>query len=528
MFGTMTTHVPVALPHATTIPEVLLMRAADTPDALSHHVRGTHLTWSTLLDGAARAATTYRHHGVKPGDICAVALQTSAEFLYAFFGAQLIGAVPVAINPKFTPAQIRRRVDDIGCAATVASRTLLESPAGVAAFDGLRALVPHDALCASPAMPPSAMAVSGPDDLSHLQLTSGTTGSPRAAMLRHRNVMAAVGNAFEYLEPVTSDIFVGWLPLYHDLGLIRFVMESMYFGCPAYLIEPSMPTLPSWLETIGEVGGTITAAPDFAYRLAVRLVAPDRVNLRSLRIATNGGEVVRTSTIDAFETTFDIPGRTRPGYGLAETTLGVATTTARDERRVDATGAVSCGRPRADVRIVDADGRPQAAGERGRILVSGDIVFAGYLRDPEGTAEVLKDGWLDTGDDGALDADGNLYVHGRRRAMIKRAGATIAPREIEEIIDDMTHVRRSAAVGVVTGDDAATEQVVLVVEVERQTTADEKAALRADILAAVRASVGFLPHDVVFVAPGAIPRSPTGKIQYDTLKQTLGEQLSAG
>lgn len=523
----MKTSVPVAPLDATTVPEALLIRATNTPDALSHHVRGTYLTWSALLDGAARAATTYRNHGVAAGDICAIVLPTSVEFLHAFLGAQLVGAVPVAINPKFQPSQIRRRIDDIGCALTVASRTMLESAGGTAAFAGTRAIDADETLRASVAMRSADMTLRGPDDLSHLQLTSGTTGSPRAVMLRHRNVMAAMANALEYLEPVTSDIFVGWLPLYHDLGLIRFVMESMYFGCPTYLIEPSMPTLPTWLETISEVGGTITAAPDFAYRLALRLVAPERVNLRSLRIATNGGEVVRLSTMTAFEAAFDIPGRTRPGYGLAEATLGVATTRAGERRRVDATGAVSCGRPRITVRIIDDNGVDLPPDTRGRILVNGDAVFAGYLHDPEGTAQILRNGWLDTGDDGALDADGYLYVHGRRRAMIKRGGATIAPREIEEVIDELDGVRRSAAVGVVDDDDAATEQVVVVAEIERSVDDAGREAIRSNVVAGTRDAVGFLPRKVVFLPPGGIPRTPTGKIQYDELKRMLANETAA-
>ena len=246
-------------PNLSSLPEVLLYRAANTPDALSHDVRNTRLTWSSLLDGALRAANVFRDRGVRQGDFCAVVLPTSPDFLFAFFGAQLIGAAPVAINPKFTPAQVRRRVDDIGCVMTVASEAFRSSDVGAEALAGTANVSPATLAAASP-LPRAAASPSGPDDLSHLQLTSGTTGSPRAVMLRHRNITAAVHNALHYLEPRVDDILVGWLPLYHDLGLIRFLMESAYFGCPTYLIEPSMPTLPAWFRTISEVRGTITAA----------------------------------------------------------------------------------------------------------------------------------------------------------------------------------------------------------------------------------------------------------------------------
>lgn len=515
----MTISAPVSPANVSTIAEVLLYRASNTPDALAFHVRETSLTWSLLLDGALRAASAFRERGLRPGDFCAVVLPTSQEFLFAFLGAQLIGAVPVAINPNFPPAQVRRRVNEIGCGITVVAASVLASPAGIEAFTGVSTIEPA-ALTASRALPRAAAAPSGPDDLAHLQLTSGTTGSSRAVMLRHRNVMAAMANAVEYLEPTVDDVFVGWLPLYHDLGLIRFVMESAYFGCPTYLIPASMPTLPTWFETMSRVRGTITAAPDFAYRLAMRLVQPSRVDLRSLRIATNGGEVVRMSTISAFETAFDVPGCIRPGYGLAEATLGVAMSKVGEARRVDASGTVSCGHARIDVRIADADGRSLPPGTRGRILARGESIFAGYLHDPAGTAEVLRDGWLDTGDDGTIDADGHVYIHGRRRAMIKRGGATIAPREIEEVVDELDGVRRSAAVGIVGESESATEEVVVVAEIERNIDEDTRLAIRRRVISGVRDAVGFLPHDVVFVAPGEIPRTPTGKIQYDQLKRT--------
>jgi fatty-acyl-CoA synthase len=339
-------------------------------------------------------------------------------------------------------------------------------------------------------------------------------------MLTYRNLNASVAAAVDALEPRADDVLVGWVPLYHDLGLIRFVVDPIFFGLTTHLIEPSLPTLPSWIETISAVGGTITAAPDFAYRLAARLVNPARVDLRRLRLATNGGEAVRTATIRAFETRFNCPGVVRPGYGMAEATLGVSTLPAGAPVDIDASGAVSCGPPLGNigVRVLDDEDRECDAGERGRVFVSGPAVFAGYLNDTVSTSAVLRDGWFDTGDDGALDARGQLYIHGRRRAMIKRAGASIAPREIEEVVDEISGVRRSAAIGVETHADALTEDIVVVVEIDRRIDAGSQAGLRELIAERVREVIGARPHDVLLVAPAVIPLTGSGKIRYGALK----------
>ena len=137
----------------------------------------------------------------------------------------------------------------------------------------------------------------------------------------------------------------GWLPLHHDFGLIRFIFGPLFDGCGCYLVESSMATLGSWLQTISRTRATITGAPDFAFRVASRLVPAGRVDLRSLRVATSGGEAVRLSSITMFESHFDVPGRVRPGYGLAEATLGVTNLAAGEALRTDASARSSAPPP---------------------------------------------------------------------------------------------------------------------------------------------------------------------------------------
>jgi acyl-CoA synthetase (AMP-forming)/AMP-acid ligase II len=350
------------------------------------------------------------------------------------------------------------------------------------------------------------------DDLAFLQLTSGTAGEPRAAMIRHRHVLAYLYQRGRDGHVVTSDVFVNWMPPWHDFGLVCFVISAVYFGTCCYQLEPRISVLPEWLSTIGDVGGTFTGGPDFAYRLAVRMVHPRRVNLSSLRVALNGAEPVRWSTIEHFEAQFSTPGVIAPAYGLAEATVGVTSHMPGEERVVDARGNVACGRPIGDTEI-RAGSDVDAAQE---ILVRGDWVFAGYFDAGSATREVLRGGWLHTGDSGYVNAEGRLFVLGRRATLIKRAGGVVAPRELEEAAERVEGVRIAAATSI--RGHAGADDVVVVVEAREPHFG---ALLRRDVSQAVLDALGFAPNRVVVVGPRTIPRSETGKIRYGVMQSAL-------
>ena len=160
---------------------------------------------------------------------------------------------------------------------------------------------------------------------------------------------------------------VSWVPPWHDLGLVRFMIGSVYNGAACHIVTPSIQTIPRWLETITKVRGTISGAPDFAYRLAARFADPSAIDLSSVRWMTNGGEPVRLSTIEAFETRFDCRGVVCPGYGLAEATLGVTCIRPGETIRVDERGNVGCGKALPGVEVkIDVEGDDGA----GEILVA--------------------------------------------------------------------------------------------------------------------------------------------------------------
>jgi acyl-CoA synthetase (AMP-forming)/AMP-acid ligase II len=327
-------------------------------------------------------------------------------------------------------------------------------------------------------------------------------------MILHRNAIATLQAASDAHGINRDDVVVCWAPPWHDLGLLSATLRAPYSATPCHLVTPAVRTIPEWFETVQRVRATLTGAPDFAFRLALRLVDPARVDLSSLRFVTNGGEPVRWSTVDAFHKTFGI--LMSPGYGLAEATLGVTSNRPGDPVRVDERGNVSCGTvlPGVEVRLADD----------GEILVRGDGVFGGYFDAEDATSETLRDGWLHTGDAGQL-VDGHLYVLGRRRAMIKRGGAVIAPREVEEAAQEVEEVAVAAAVGVPRAT-LMTEEVVLVVELENKSSMSAEEC-GASVARAVERTLGFIPDRVVVVPSRTIPRTSNGKIRHALLRSQI-------
>jgi fatty-acyl-CoA synthase len=485
---------------AATLRDVLLARAAAEPDRLAFDDGRRSVTYRELAQRAAGQAERLGSLGVRPGDRVALAMSAGTSFAEAFWAVQLLGGTTCAFNPAVPAETLARR------AARVKPRLVVT--------DGLL-----DDAAPTKTMPPEPSTET--EDIAILQPTSGTSGEPRAAMIRHSNVLAYLDGLDGTLARY-RDVFVAWVPPWHDLGLIRFVVGGVFVGAECHIVEPAVRTIPRWFETVGRARCTVTGGPDFAYRFATRMLDPATVDLSSLRAATNGAEPVRRSTIEAFEARFGIRGAVIPGYGLAEATLGVTSHAAGTPLDVDERGNVSCGRPRPGTEVrIDGD-----AATPGEILIRGGTVFAGYLDAPEATAAVLREGWLHTGDIGYRDEEGRLYVLGRLRAMIKRGGGVVAPREIEEAAERVDGVRVAAAVGV--PDAVGTEAAFVAVE-DTRAGSDEAETVAVAVSQAVVASVGFAPARVAVVPRRTIPRTENGKVRHARLRElVLDGVIAAG
>jgi len=521
---------------ATTLTDVVGRRAALDPGRPYFHLYGDTVTYGDLWTLAARYAASLARAGVRRGDKVCLVYPTCTEFFATFFGALRLGAIPVPLYPTLgveATASVLRDSESVVVATIGWFRKSVD--ASVALAPGVRAVLEPAELESEP--PATRFPEASPEDLAFIQYTSGSTGQPRGVMLTHRNVVSTCHFMAEAAGLTADDRVVSWLPLYHDMGLIGCSFTPPLMGTPLWLLPPDLRNPRGWLETVTEVRATFTVAPDFGYRNCVRNVHDTSgLDLTSLRAALSGAEPVRPSTIETFESHFGVKNLIAPCYGLAEATLAVAIWPFGTPVRLDPTRRfVSVGRPCRGVEVAIRPPLPEGApappaldvalvGEEGEICVRSPGVMRGYYKQPEATAQVLSpDGWLRTGDLGVVDAEGHLYVTGRLKDIIKLGGETVAPIDVEEIVDHVAGVRYSAAVGL-DSERTGTQRLHVVAEVRDESApADVLHRLVAEIVRRVHQDRGHRPARVLLVRAGTIPKTSSGKIQRYRLARMLEE-----
>jgi acyl-CoA synthetase (AMP-forming)/AMP-acid ligase II len=396
------------------------------------------------------------------------------------------------------------------------------------------------------------------DTLALLQYTSGSTSSPKGVMLLHGNVVHNLHQAHERSRIEPHHVNVGWLPPYHDMGLVGLVLCPLAErGCPVVLMSPlSFLRRPRrWLEALTRFRGTHTVAPDFAFELCVRTTSPAQraaLDLSPVVVAMSGSEPVRKHTIDRFTQAFAPAGFRReaffPCYGLAETTV-MATAPLRhadptvrffrdDELRAGravatqpgepgARSFVGCGAVVADSRLAIVDegtGAELPPGKIGEIWLRGPGVSPGYWGKPEATAltfgaHLVGGGdqrFLRTGDLGFIDG-GELFVCARIKDLIKLRGRAYFPSDIEATVERAHPLLRAGGAAAVSGDDGESERLVLVAEISREASAEGALLDGAAISLAIQAAMAD-EHQIAFdvialVRAGAVPKTSSGKIQ---------------
>src|SRR3569623_1604800 len=532
---------------AQTLMDVLKWHGEGSPDRvciqlLSGDDQVTPITCRDLYDDARRLAAGLRARGIAPGQAVALMLPTGREFLAAFFGTLLAGAVPAPLYPPVRRSALeehaRRQAAILNnCAAPLfiaMPEVLALAPLLKGLAPALEAVVTPSELAHEPGGESPARADT---DLAFLQYTSGSTGDPKGVMLTHANLLAnirAMGEAVA-VQP-EQDVFVSWLPLYHDMGLIGACLGSLYYGMPLVLMSPlTFLARPArWLQAIHRYRGTLSAGPNFAYELcATKIDDADLagLDLGSWRVAFNGAEQVSAETLRRFTARYVQHGfraeALAPVYGLAESSvgrsfppLGRGPVVDHIERAIlmrdgvaaplpapsaAALAIVGCGRalPGHELRVVDARGRSCDERREGRVQFRGPSSCQGYYRNPAATARLLQDDWLDSGDRGYL-VDGELFITGRVKDIIIRGGHNIYPYELEEAGGALAGVRQGGVAAFASRDDAlGTERLVIVAETrERRPPVREQ--LCAAINEAVTGELGNPPDEVVLAPPRAV------------------------
>ncbi len=387
-------------------------------------------------------------------------------------------------------------------------------------------------------------------DTALLQLTSGSTAEPKAVRITHGNLFANISAMVEAARlDVESDVMVSWLPLFHDMGMVGFMTVPMVTGLELVTVTPvdflSRPLL--WAELISKYGGTVTAAPNFAYAVLGRQLAraDGPLDLSSLRIALNGAEPIDAAAVTAFTDAgarFGLRSESvLCAYGMAETALGVAfapveTGLAVDEidaealesRRLAVPGT---GRrfpklgpplPGIEVRVVDEHGGVRGEREVGVLQLRGPSVTPGYLTVDGPVPAQDAEGWLDTGDEGYL-VDGQVVVCGRRKDVIIMGGRNIYPTDIERAAGEADDVRAGNVVAVRIAAGDRRESFAVAVESRKAGNAEAEKTIRKDVTSRIVKAVGVRPAEVVVMGPGSLPKTPSGKLR----RAATGELLRA-
>lgn len=373
--------------------------------------------------------------------------------------------------------------------------------------------------------------VAAPDVPAVLQGTAGSTGTPRTAMLSPAAVLANISglSAHVGVDPA-DDVGCSWLPLYHDMGL-TFLLSAAVTGSPLWL-APTAAFAASpfrWLSWLHDSRATLTAAPNFAYSVIGKYArrVPE-VDLSRLRVAINGGEPVDCAGLQRFAVELAKygldPGALTPSYGLAEATCAVTAPTPGTGLRYDeivrAAGDDTVRRhavlgkpiPGMQVRITPVAQRHDELPERevGEVEIRGTSMMTGYLGEPA----LDDDSWFPTGDLGYFTDDG-LVVCGRAKEIITIAGRNVFPTEIERVAAEVRGVREGAVVAV--GTDGIRPGLLIAAEFRGR----DEAGARAEVISQVASQCGVVPADVVFLAPGSLPRTSSGKLRRLEVKRSL-------
>ncbi len=539
------------------VPEMLDYAAAGETGITFYSVRGEILSSLSWREARARGHVAARRligAGFAPGERILITADTWPGFFDLFFGAQYAGLLPVPVSIPIGIGgkdayldQLRRQLVASGAVAAFGIDDLAGFLADAAG--DVPAVRLHGGLAALEALPekPVDLRPLGSGDLCYLQFSSGSTRHPHGVQITQKALMANLAGMTgpAGLDVVPGDRAVSWLPLYHDMGLIGFLMAPLSSQLSLdYLTPRDFARRPmQWLNIISRNRGTISYSPSFGYDLATRRAArqvPADLDLSSWRHAGIGGDMIRPDVLERFADTFEGAGFSRkafiPSYGMAEVCLAITfspggtgvridtvdrAALAEAQRAVPITGPVDerrarrfvvCGRVLPDHRLEVRGESGAVLGERevGRIFAQGPSIMPGYYGEPEATHEVLSaDGWLDTGDLGYRLGD-EVVVTGRAKDLIIVNGRNVWPQDIEWALE---------ARGVVKNDDAAAFSIdtpdgerVVVAVLARASGEDGRQALARDVAGAVREMIS-IDCDVALVPPSlGLPTTSSGKL----------------
>ena len=505
-------------------------------------------TWGEVHERARRIAGGLEAAGVGLGDAVGVLAGAPVEIAPTAQGLWMRGASLTMLHQPTPRTDLElwakdtaNVIDMIEAKAVIVSDPFLVA-IPVLQERGVKVLTVEELLTHEPTDPVE----TGEDDVALMQLTSGSTGSPKAVIITHRNIHSNAEAMFIGAKyDIDNDVMVSWLPCFHDMGMVGFLTIPMYFGAELVKVTPMdflRDTL-LWAKLIDKYKGTMTAAPNFAYALfAKRLrnqAEPGQFDLSTLRFALSGAEPVEPADVeDLLEAgkPFGLkPEAILPAYGMAETTLAVSFSECGaglvvDEVDTDLLAALRRAVPATkgntrrlaslgpllkdlEARIVDEDGSVLPARGVGIIELRGESLTPGYITMGGFVPAQDENGWYDTGDLGYLMENGHVVVCGRVKDVIIMAGRNIYPTDIERAAQRVPGVRPGCAVAVRLDAGHSRETFAVAVESNAWQDPAEVRRIEHQVAHEVVGEVDMRPRNVVVLGPGTIPKTPSGKLR---------------
>ncbi len=545
--------VPVSVPYEDlTLPQILDRTAQRFSDRTALLFEGFRMTYRELKEAMDRLATALANLGVRPGDRVAIQLPNLPQAVIAYYGVLRAGAVAVMTNPMYVPREIEHQFNDSNAKVAIlldalwmkSSRPIRDRlPCEHYILTGIKDYLPFpknllfplvgkktgmvvtvpsepgvlwlkDLLARTPPAPP---AISWDmDGLCNLQYTGGTTGVSKGAMLTHRNLSYNIQQCRAWFTMIEEgrEVMLSALPFFHSFGLTVCMNFAILIGA-AQVTVPNPRDIPKLVGLIRKYRATLFPAVPTLFTAINQFPGIENLDISSIKGCLSGSAPLPLEVMERFESLTG--GSITEGYGLTETSP-VTHANPLINKAHRKPGSIGLPFPDTDARIVDLEEgtREMPAGEDGEIILHGPQVMKGYWNRPDETAQVLRDGWLYTGDIGRMDQDGYFYIVGRKKEMIIAGGYNIYPREIDEVLYEHPKVLEAAAIGVPDPRRGETVKVFLVLKPGETATEDEIIEYCKTKLAAYK-----VPKIVEF--RDELPKSTVGKV----LRRVLKEQEAA-
>lgn len=490
-------------------------KAQQHPETLAVIEGDLRWTYPQFLQEVDRAMVAFQTLNLAVGDRVALMLFNQKEFLVSFFALRALGVVVVPINIQMLPQDIGFVIQNAGIQTVIADSALAPNLAAfplrlivVGETEIAHALAYETLLASAPQDATPTFVGSHPGELAFLIYTSGTSGYPKGVMLSEHNILSNIAGFREIIQFGLTDRIVLAIPLFHAFGLI-VALTNIFHGGSLSLVPKFNPK--QILHAMVTQDVTVLPLVPTLYTVLLTLLKREgNIHFEHLRFCVSGGASLPAALLQQIETALNTT--VIEGYGMTETSPVIAV---NNPAVGSIPGCVGKVLPNVSVQITREDGSACENTQEGEIWVKGDNVMLGYYNLPEEThATMSPDGWLKTGDLGYFDASGNLYISGRKKDLIIKAGENIAPLPIENVLYQHPGVREAAVIGL--PHEKLGETIAACVALHEGVTLST-----ADLMQHCRANLNstYIPDDIYVL--DELPKNPTGKIVKKSVKELV-------